>query len=88
LLALVTDPTGLPIPYLPVSATIEIPGKTAQTVKLAPSLGPDGFHYGADLAVPDATNRITLAIGATTMQLGPGAPEGLKRAQRVAFQWK
>ncbi len=89
LLAFITDPaSGQPIPYVPVSARIEIPSKPAQTVTLRPSLGPDGFHYGADLAVPEATIRITLSLGATTMQLGAGAPEGLKRPQRVTFPWK
>ena len=83
------DPTsGQPIPYTPVSARIEVPGKPAQTVKLAPSLGQEGFHYGANVALPSETNRIMLSIGPTSMRLGPGAPEGLKRAQAVAFDWK
>jgi hypothetical protein len=51
-------------------------------------LGPEGFHYGATVAVPENTARITLSIGATTMQLGPGAPAGLKRAQTITFDWK
>jgi mono/diheme cytochrome c family protein len=89
LLVFLTDSaTGQPIPYVPMSARIEAPRTAAQTVKLAPAWGPDGFHYGANLRLPEATNRITLSIGVATMQLGTGAPEGLKRPRSVAFGWK
>jgi mono/diheme cytochrome c family protein len=89
LLVFLTDSvSGQPIPYATVSARIEAPGRSAQMIKLVPSFGSDGFHYGADLAIPEASNRITLSIGATTMQLGRGAPEGLKRPQRVTFPRK
>jgi len=89
LLVFLADPaSGQPIPYVPVSAKLGVLGKPPQTVKLSPSLAQEGFHYGADLTMPPDTNRITLSIGPTSMQLGPGAPEGLKRAQTVAFDWK
>ncbi|PWU22811.1 MAG: hypothetical protein C5B48_09685 [Candidatus Rokuibacteriota bacterium] len=89
LLVFLTDAvSGHPIPYAPMTARIEIGGKSAQAITLAPSLGPDGFHYGADVALPEATTRITLSIGPNAMRLGPGAPEGLKRAQTVTFDWK
>lgn len=80
--------SGEPIPYSAVSARVEVPGKPAQTVKLSPSLGQEGFHYAVAITLPADTKRITLSIGPTTMQLGPDAPEGLKRAQTVAFDWK
>jgi mono/diheme cytochrome c family protein len=89
LLAFITDTAlGQPLPYLPVKASIEVPGKPPLTVTLAPSLGPEGFHYGADVAIPEVTRQITLSIGATTMRLGAGTPPGLTRSQRVTFQWR
>jgi hypothetical protein len=80
--------SGQPIPYTPVTARIATSGKPARTVTLAPSLGDRGFFYGADVTLPDKTTRITLSIGPSTMKLGPGAPEGLKRTQTVSFDWK
>lgn len=80
--------SGQPIPYAPVSATIEVSGKPARTVKLSPWLAQEGFYYGADLMLPADTSRITLSIGPTTIKLGPGAPEGLKQAQTAVFDWK
>jgi cytochrome c len=80
--------SGQPIPYAPVSATIEVSGKPAHTVKLSPWLGQEGFYYGADLMLPADTSRIMLTIGPTTIGLAPGAPEGLKQAQTAAFDWK
>ena len=89
LLVFLTDPaSGQPIPYTPVKARIEAPGHPAQTVTLGPSLGPEGFHQGADVVLREGTSRITLSIGPTAMTLRPGAPEGLKRLQRVAFDWR
>ena len=89
LMAFVTDAgSGQPIPYSAVKAKIESPKKPARTLSLAPMLGPEGFHYGVTVAVPDDTSRITLSIGATAMQLGPGAAPGLKRPETVTFDWK
>jgi sulfur-oxidizing protein SoxX len=88
LLVYLTDQGGQPIPHTPVRARIAVPGKPARMVQLGPALGPGGFHYGVDIALPAATNRITLSIGPAALQLGPDAPEGLKRAQTAAFQWK
>ena len=89
LLVFLADPaSGDPIPYVPVSARIEAPGKPARQVKLSPSLGQEGFHYGAAVTLPAGTTRITLDIGPTTMRLDPSAPEGLKRTQSASFDWK
>jgi mono/diheme cytochrome c family protein len=89
LLVFLTDPaSGQPIPYTPVKARIEAPGQPAQTVALAPMLGPEGFHQEADVALREGTSRITLSIGPAAMKLGSAAPEGLKRTQRVSFDWK
>ena len=88
LLVYLTDQGGQPIPHTPVRARIAVPGKPARMVTLRPALGPGGFHYGVDIALPAATNRITLSIGPAALQLGPDAPEGLTRAQTAVFQWK
>jgi hypothetical protein len=89
LLVFLIDPaSGQPIPYTPVKARIEERGHPAHTVTLAPSLGPQGFHQGVDIVLGEGTSRITLSIGPAALKLGPGAPEGLKRLQRVAFDWK
>jgi len=89
LLVFLTDKTsGQAIPYAPVTAKIEVPGKPAQTVKLSPSMGRDGFHYAAATTLPADTTRVTLSIGPTAMQLDAGAPEDLKRAQTAVFDWK
>jgi hypothetical protein len=89
LLVFLTDPaSGQPIPYAAVKARIEAPGQPARDLTLAPILGPEGFHHEADVVLRDATSRITLSIGPAAMKLGPAAPEGLKRSQRVAFDWK
>ena len=89
LLVFLTDKTsGEAIPYAALSAKVEAPGKPSQTVKLAPSMGRDGFHYTAAMTLPADTTRITLSIGAPAMQLDAGAPEDLKRAQTAVFDWK
>ena len=89
LLVFLADQTsGGPIPYVPVSAKIDIAGKPAHTVKLSPSFGRDGFRYEAAVTIPTDTKRVTLMIGRATMRLDQGAPEGLKRAQTIAFDWK
>jgi mono/diheme cytochrome c family protein len=89
LMAFVTlESSGQPVPYLPVSARIQTSGHGARTVKLGPALAPEGFHYGVDVSLPEATSRITLTIGATVMRLLPGSPEGIGRAQTLTFDWK
>ncbi len=89
LLVFLADPvSNEPIPYVPVNASIEVPGKPAQQVKLSPSLGQEGFHYSAGVMLPAGTTRITLFIGPTTMRLDRSAPEGLRRTQTVSFDWK
>jgi mono/diheme cytochrome c family protein len=89
LLVFLADPVSSePIPYVPVSASIEVPGQPAQQVKLSPSLGQEGFHYSAGVKLPAGTTRITLFIGPTTMRLDRSAPEGLRRTQTVSFDWK
>jgi mono/diheme cytochrome c family protein len=70
LMVFVTDrASGEPVPYLPVIATIRAAGKPARTVKLAPMVGAGGFHYGANVVLPDGAEKITLTIGRPAMQV-------------------
>ena len=88
LMAFVSDATtGDPVPYLPISAGIQVRGAPTKTVKLVPMVGGDGFHYGADATLPQGTQRIVLAIGATTMRVMGADRDRYARARTVAFDW-
>jgi mono/diheme cytochrome c family protein len=64
LMVFVTDRTsGEPVPYLPVSATIRAAGQPARRANLGPMVGGQGFHYGANVTLPDGAHTITLTIG-------------------------
>jgi hypothetical protein len=88
LMAFVTDATtGDPVPYLPVSAGIQIQGAPTRTVKLVPMVGGDGFHYGAEATLPQSTRRIVLSIGATRMRVIGADRVRYARPQTAAFDW-
>jgi hypothetical protein len=78
--------SGEPLPYLPVSATV-VQARRAQTLRLAPMLGDQGFHYGADVALPDAGSRITVSIGPPTIRLLPPVDGRFTGSQSVSFEW-
>jgi mono/diheme cytochrome c family protein len=61
--------TGEPVPYLPVTATIRAAGKPARVVKLSPMVGGQGFHYGANVTLPEGPHTVSLAIGPASMQV-------------------
>jgi Cytochrome c/Fe2+ transport protein len=86
LMVFVTDAAnGEPMPYLPVAATIQAGKAPARTVKLAPMVGGRGFHYGADVALPADTSKVTVAIGKPTIAvMGGRAP---RAATSVTFEW-
>lgn len=73
------------VPYLPVTATVQSLGATAMTVRFTPMTGAQGFHYGADVTLPERTQKITLAIGATGMQVMGSSR--YKRPVTIAFDW-
>jgi hypothetical protein len=79
--------TGEAVPYLPVSAGVHAQGAPSKVVKLAPMVGRDGFHYGADAVLPQGTQRIVVTIGATTMQVLGADRSRYARPQTVAFDW-
>jgi hypothetical protein len=50
-------------------------------------LGGKGFHYGADVTLPAATTKITVAIGKPTLRLMPAAADRFARGAEVSFEW-
>jgi Cytochrome c len=88
LMVFVSDTTlGEPVPYLPVTATIHADRAAPRVVRLAPMLGGKGFHYGADVTLPAATTKITVAIGKPTLRLMPATAGRFSRGAEVSFEW-
>jgi hypothetical protein len=73
---LLDDETREKIPYARVSARV-LGGAENSARPLAPAVGPDGFHYGANLVAPPGRLRLSLTIeppslaqvGSTTLKL-------------------
>jgi mono/diheme cytochrome c family protein len=78
---------GEPVPYLPITAKIHAGKAPARIVRLGPMLGDKGFHYGADVTLPAATTKITLAIGKPTVRLMPAAAGRFAGGAEVSFEW-
>ena len=78
--------TGEPVPYRPLTAAIRAAGKPAQTVKLSPMVGGQGFHYGVNVTVPEGPHTITLTIGPATMQVMATARGRYAKAVTVVFE--
>jgi hypothetical protein len=88
LMVFVTDlPTGTPVPYLPVRVTIRADRQTPRSVVLAPMLGREGLHYGADVALPPRTRSLTVAIGSPGLRVMPSAAPRLPTPRSVTFDW-
>ena len=86
LMAFVTDrETSEPVPYLPISVTFQVAGESTRTVRLAPMMDRDGFHYGATVTLPSRGPKITLAVGATTMRVMDG--RRFKTPVSTVFEW-
>ena len=75
------------MPYLPVTATVVAAGRPPLTLRLAPMLGERGFHYGADVALPERTQKITVAIGAATVAVTGSDKTRFKRPVSAVFDW-
>ena len=85
----VTDrESGEPVPYLPVTATLHAQDAKPRSVRLAPMVDGQGFHYGASVTVPDATEKVTVSIGKPTMQIMPSAKGRFAKPVRVEFEWE
>ena len=78
--------TGEPVPYLPVRATIRASGKPAGAVKLSPMVGGQGFHYGANVTLPQGAHTITLTIGPAAMQVMASAKGRFAKPVTVVFE--
>jgi cytochrome c553 len=88
LMVFVSDTTlGEPVPYLPVTATIHAGRAAPRVVRLSPMLGGRGFHYGADVTLPAATTKVTVAIGKPTLRLMSAAAARFARGAEVSFEW-
>ena len=88
LMAYVTErETGEAVPYLPVSATVQGPGRTRRTITLKPTLGAGGFHYGADVTLPERAEKLTLVIGPTTLLVPPSAQARFTKPVTAVFDW-
>jgi mono/diheme cytochrome c family protein len=87
LMAFVVDGvTGEPVPYLPVSVVITT--KTApRTVRLSPMVGDDGFHYGADVTIPEGTTKLTLKVGVAALKTMGAAIGRFGKPVTVSFDW-
>ena len=87
LMAFVSDRvTGEPVPYLPVTATIRAAGVAARVVKLSPMAGGQGFHYGANVALPAGAHTITLTIRPATMPVMDSARGRFAKPVTVVFE--
>ena len=80
--------TGEPVPYLPVTAVIRSVETAPRTLRLSPMIGDSGFHYGADVTLPDDTIKLTLTLGvATRKTMGPAARRFAKPVT-LSFDWE
>jgi len=80
--------TGEPVPYLPVTAVIRSVETAPRTLRLSPMIGDSGFHYGADVTLPDDMIKLTLTLGAATLKtMGPAARRFAKPVT-LSFDWE
>jgi mono/diheme cytochrome c family protein len=88
LMAFVTDTaTGEPVPYLPVSVVIRAATASPRTVRLGPMVGGDGFHYGADVTMPQGATKLTLNVGAAGLKTTGAAAGRVGKPVTVSFDW-
>ena len=80
--------SGEPVPYLPVSATLRGGGMKPRVLKLLPMVDAQGFHYGVDVRIPDATDKVVVSIGRTTMRVMPPAARRFTKPVTVEFEWE
>jgi mono/diheme cytochrome c family protein len=78
--------SGEPVPYLPVTATIRGAGVPGRVVKLSPMVGAQGFHYGANVALPTGAHTITLVIRPATMPVMDSARGRFAKPVTVVFE--
>ncbi len=77
-----------PVPYLPVTVAVQAERRPTERLRLGPRMDEQGFHYGLDVTLPPRTRRITVSIGATTMQLAGSAKGKFAQAVTAVFDWE
>jgi uncharacterized protein involved in high-affinity Fe2+ transport len=89
LMVFVADATsGEPVPYLPVTAVIRAEESASRTVRLSPMIGASGFHYGADITLPDDTTKVTLTLGAAKLPTMGAAAGRFRKPVTLSFDWE
>jgi uncharacterized protein involved in high-affinity Fe2+ transport len=87
-LVFVTDKeTGEAVPYLPVTLTLKTERAKPRVIRLAPMMGADGFHYGADATIPDEVEQVHISIGRATMTVMASAKGRFTRPVTASFDW-
>jgi mono/diheme cytochrome c family protein len=76
-----------PVPYLPVSAAVQAVRRPTERLRLVPKMDERGFHYAAELTLPPQTQKVTVAIGPTTMQLADSVKGKFTQPVSVVFDW-
>jgi len=88
LMAFITDrEVEEPVPYLPVAAIVAAAGQPLQRVRLAPMVNDRGFHYGADIVLPEQMQRITLSIGTANLLTGGSVKNRFRKPVSAVFDW-
>ena len=88
LMAFITErATGETVPYLPVRAIVQAAGTTRRTITLRPMFDDRGFHYGADVTLPERTTRLTLVVGPTTARVLAPAKGRYAKPTTAIFDW-
>jgi mono/diheme cytochrome c family protein len=76
-----------PVPYLPVNAAVQAARRPTERLRLVPKMDERGFHYAAELTLPPQTQKVTVAIGPTTMQLADSVKGKFTQPASVVFDW-
>jgi uncharacterized protein involved in high-affinity Fe2+ transport len=88
LMAFITErESGEAVPYLPVRATVRAAGTARRTITLRPMNGDDGWHYGADVTLPERTIKLTLVVGPTTARVSAAAKGRFSKPTTAVFDW-
>jgi len=88
LMAYITErQSGQAVPYLPVTATVRGAGTTHRTLALRPMIDEDGLHYGADVALPRQTRKVTIQVGPTAARVSGAARDRFAKPVTADFDW-
>jgi hypothetical protein len=88
LMAFITEREGgEPVPYLPVTVTLQGPGAERRSIVLRPMVADAGFHYGVDVTLPSRLKSLTLLVGPTTMRTSGSAKGRFSKPATAVFDW-